>query len=134
MEKIRTLQDLLNIREQIQRKTSLREDGYRACITVHMGTCGIASGAREVINAVADALAESGRTDIRLANSGCIGACEFEPVMTVQTLGSEPVLYGYLDAEKAGEIFRRHVLEGQIASEHLVYVGQEPSDVGKGEG
>jgi NADP-reducing hydrogenase subunit HndB len=133
MEKIRTLQDLLDIREQIQRKTSLREDGYRACITVHMGTCGIASGAREVINAVADALAESGRTDIRLTKSGCIGACEFEPVMTVETLGSEPVLYGYLDAEKARDIFRRHVLEGQVVSEHLVYVGKEPSDVKKRE-
>lgn len=133
MEKIRTLQDLLDIREKIQRKTSLREDGYRARITVHMGTCGIASGAREVINTVADALAESGRTDIRLTNSGCIGTCEFEPVMTVETLGCEPVLYGYLDAEKAGDIFRRHVLEGQVVSEHLVYVGKEPSDVRKRE-
>ena len=131
MEKIQTLQDLLNIREQVQRKTSLREDGYRACITVHMGTCGIASGAREVINAVADALAESGRTDVRLTNSGCIGACEFEPVMTVETLGSDPVLYGYLEAGKAKDIFRRHILEGQVASEHLVYVGKEPSDFNK---
>ena len=131
MEKIQTLQDLLNIREQVQRKTSLREDGYRACITVHMGTCGIASGAREVINAVADALAESGRTDVRLTNSGCIGACEFEPVMTVETLGSDPVLYGYLDAGKAKDIFRRHILEGQVASKHLVYVGKEPSDFNK---
>jgi NADP-reducing hydrogenase subunit HndB len=131
MRKIQTLQDLLNIREQVQRKTSLREDGYRACITVHMGTCGIASGAREVINAVADALAESGRTDVRLTNSGCIGACEFEPVMTVETIGSDPVLYGYLDAQKAKDIFRRHILEGQVAGEHLVYVGKEPSDFNK---
>jgi NADP-reducing hydrogenase subunit HndB len=131
MEKIQTLQDLLNIRAKVQRKTSLREDGYRACITVHMGTCGIASGAREVINAVADALAESGRTDVRLTNSGCIGACEYEPVMTVETLGSDPVLYGYLDAEKAKDIFRRHILEGQIVGEHLVYVGKEPSDFNK---
>ncbi len=128
MEKIRSTQDLLAIRERVQKRTSLREDGYRACITVHMGTCGIASGAREVINALAEELERSGRTDVRLTNSGCIGACEFEPVMTVELIGSEPVLYGYLDTDKAKEIFRRHVLEGKAASEYIVYIGQEPSD------
>lgn len=127
MDKIRSLQDILAIREATQRKTALREDGYKMCFTVHMGTCGIASGARDVVNAVAQALEESGRTDIRLTTSGCIGACEHEPVMTVETLGGQPVLYGHLDAKKAREVFTK-TLAGKSASSYVVYVGSEPSD------
>ena len=127
MDKIRSLQDILAIKEAAQKKTALREDGYKMCFTVHMGTCGIASGAREVVNAMAAELEASGRTDIRLTTSGCIGACEHEPVMTVEKLGAQPVLYGHLDPEKAREVFRR-TLEGKSASAYLVYIGAEPSD------
>lgn len=127
MDKIRSLKDILAIREQAQKKTALREDGYKMCFTVHMGTCGIASGAREVVNSVAEALEASGRTDIRLTTSGCIGVCEHEPVMTVETLGGEPVLYGRLDAKKAREVLTR-TLAGKSAGAYVVYVGTEPSD------
>ena len=128
MAKIRSLQDILAIKEQAQRKTALREDGYRMCFTVHMGTCGIASGAREVVNAMAEEVEGSGRTDIRLTTSGCIGACEHEPVMTVEALGAQPVLYGHLDAKKAREVFRQ-TLAGKSAAAYVVYVGSEPSDM-----
>jgi NADP-reducing hydrogenase subunit HndB len=130
MDKIRSMQDILAIKEQAQRKTALREDGFRMCFTVHMGTCGIASGAREVVNALAGAVEESGRTDIRLTTSGCIGVCEHEPVMTVETLGAQPVLYGHLDAAKALEVFRQ-TLAGKSAGAYVVYVGKEPSDIGR---
>ena len=129
--KIRNLQDILAIRDAAQKKTALREDGYRMCFTVHMGTCGIASGAREVVNAVAQELESSGRTDIRLTTSGCIGACAHEPVMTVETLGGKPVLYGHLDADKGREVFR-DVLAGKSAGAYVVYIGSEPSDAKKG--
>jgi NADP-reducing hydrogenase subunit HndB len=130
MDKIRSLADILAIKEQAQKKTALREDGYKLCFTVHMGTCGIASGAREVVNAVAEELEKSGRTDIRLTTSGCIGACEHEPVMTVESLGAQPVLYGRLDAAKAREVFRQ-TLAGKSTPAYLVYVGQAPSDMGE---
>ncbi|HUJ75717.1 MAG TPA: (2Fe-2S) ferredoxin domain-containing protein [bacterium] len=133
MDKIRSLQDILAIKEQAQRKTALREDGYRMCFTVHMGTCGIASGAREVVNAMAEEVEKSNRTDIRLTTSGCIGACEHEPVMTVETLGGQPVLYGHLDAKKAREVFTQ-TLAGKSAKAYVVYVGTEPSDIGRGKG
>ncbi len=129
MGKIRSLQDILAIRDKAQRRTALREDGFRMCFTVHMGTCGIASGAREVVNAMAEEVEASGRTDIRLTTSGCIGACEHEPVMTVETLGAQPVLYGHLDAAKAREVFRQ-ALAGKSAGAYVVYVGSEPSDIG----
>lgn len=133
MDKIRNLRDILAIREQAQKKTALREDGYTMCFTVHMGTCGIASGAREVVNALAEAVEQSGRTDIRLTTSGCIGACEHEPVMTVETLGAQPVLYGHLDAKKAREVFTK-TLTGKSAAAYVVYVGAEPSDAEKAGG
>ena len=134
MDKIRSLQDILAIREQAQRKTSLREDGFHLCFTVHMGTCGIASGAREVVNSVAEEVEKSGRTDIRLTTSGCIGVCEHEPLMTVESIGNEPILYGRLDAQKARNVFQS-THAGKSASEYIVYIGSEPSDArttGKG--
>ena len=130
MDKIRSLQDILAIKEQAQRKTALREDGYHLCFTVHMGTCGIASGAREVVNAMAEEVEASGRTDIRLTTSGCIGACEHEPVMTVETLGSQPILYGHLDGKTVREVFRQ-TLAGKASNAYVVYMGNEPSDAEK---
>ena len=127
MDKIRSLQDIIAIRDAARRETALREDGYHMCFTVHMGTCGIASGARDVVNAMAEAIHASGRTDIRLTTSGCIGACEHEPVMTVETLGGQPVLYGHLDAAKAKDVFKQ-TLAGKSAAASVVYVGTEPSD------
>ena len=127
MDKIRSLQDIIAIRDAARKETALREDGYRMCFTVHMGTCGIASGARDVVNAMAEEVHASGRTDIRLTTSGCIGACEHEPVMTVETLGGQPVLYGRLDAARAKEVFKQ-TLAGKSAAAYVVYVGSEPSD------
>ena len=101
VKKIRSLADLKAIKARTEQETALREDGYHVCFTVHMGTCGIASGSRDVLNAVVEELGASGRTDIRLTTSGCIGACEHEPVMTVEVIDEQPVLYGHLDAEKA---------------------------------
>jgi NADP-reducing hydrogenase subunit HndB len=131
--RIRSLQDIIAIRQEAQKKTALREDGYRMCFTVHMGTCGIASGAREVVNALAEELEKSGRTDVRLTTSGCIGACEHEPVMTVETLGGQPVLYGRLDGAKVRDVFRQ-TLAGKAASAYVVYMGSEPSDAEKKQG
>ena len=76
-----------------------------------MGTCGIASGSRAVLSAAMEELTASGRTDVRLTTSGCIGACEHEPEMTVEVIDHEPVLYGDLDAETTRKVFQEHVIE-----------------------
>ena len=125
VEKIRSTKDLRTIKEQVQAQTALRADRYRACVTVHMGTCGIASGAREVLGAVMDELEACGRTDVRVTTSGCIGACSHEPVMTVEVLDAEPVLYGMLDRESAGQVFREHVLQGKVAPQFAVTIGSD---------
>ncbi len=131
--KIRSLQDIMAIRDEAQKKTALREDGYTMCFTVHMGTCGIASGARDVVNALAEELERTGRTDIRLTTSGCIGACEHEPVMTVEKLGVQPVLYGHLDGRTVKDVFRQ-TLAGKAANAYVVYMGSEPSDAERKQG
>jgi NADP-reducing hydrogenase subunit HndB len=118
--KVRGLKDLQDIQRQIREKTALREDGYRACITVHMGTCGIASGAREVLNALQEELGTSNRDDIRLATSGCIGVCAHEPAMTVEILGTPSVLYGDLNPQRACDVLREHVLKGTVMKDWVI--------------
>src|SRR5512135_2479147 len=99
--KIRSLSDLQQIKEKVLSETALRQDGYKVCITVHMGTCGISAGARDILAVVMDEMSAVNRRDIRVTTSGCVGVCAQEPVMTVEVLGTPPVLYGKLDASKA---------------------------------
>lgn len=123
--KIRSLADLTAIKERTQADTALREDGFHVRCTVHMGTCGIASGARAVLAAAMEELAASGRLDVRVTTSGCIGACEHEPEMTVEVLNEEPVLYGDLDAESARKVFQEHVLAGRVVPGLVVSLGSD---------
>jgi len=122
--KIKSLADLQAIKTRTRAETALREDGYHVRLTVHMGTCGIASGSRAVLAAAVEELSESGRTDVRVTTSGCIGACEHEPEMTVEVLDEEPVLYGDLDAEKTRQIFQEHVLGGKLVPKLVVSLGE----------
>ena len=123
-QKIRNLKDLQAIKEKVAAEMALRKDGFKVAVVVHMGTCGIADGAREVMSAVLAELAASGRRDVRVSASSCIGACAYEPVMTVEAMGAEPVLYGRLDAEKARQVFREHVLEGRVVANLIFHMGK----------
>ena len=125
VKKIRGLKDLQEIKDKVQAETVLRADGYRACVTVHMGTCGISAGARDVLSVLMDELAASRRKDVRITTSGCIGVCVQEPVMTVEVLGTPPVIYGKLDADKARLIFREHVLGGKTIPQLAIGAGRE---------
>jgi NADP-reducing hydrogenase subunit HndB len=123
--KINSPADLLAIKERTQKENALREDGYRALATVHMGTCGIASGSREVLSTMIAELTASERLDVRVATSGCIGACEHEPVMTVEILDQPQVIYGDLTADKAREVWQEHIMQGKIVPKYIVNMGGE---------
>ena len=112
-----TIEDLKRIKEKVQKETALREGGARVKIIVHMGTCGIAAGAREVMDALLDELAESNRDDIRVITSGCMGMCSSEPNVTVEVEGQEPVVYQHMDSNKMRQVFRRHVLLGEVQTD-----------------
>ena len=117
--------DLLAIKERTQKENALREDGYRVLATVHMGTCGIASGSRTVLSTMIAELTASERLDVRVSTSGCIGACEHEPVMTVEFLDQPKVIYGDLTADRAREIWQEHIMEGRHVPKYVVSYGSE---------
>jgi NADP-reducing hydrogenase subunit HndB len=109
--------DLKGIKERTLNERALRKGGTTVKITVHMGTCGIAAGAKEVMEALTEELAASGRKDIRVVNSGCMGMCSSEPNVTVEMLGREGVLYRHMDKNKMRQVFKRHVLLGEVQSD-----------------
>ncbi len=120
-----TLDDLKRIKEESKAATTLREGGQRAKITVHMGTCGIASGARAVMSAFMDEIAKRQITDVIVTTSGCAGLCSREPMATVELLGEAPVKYVDLDDGKTREILVEHVIGGRIVEKYALAVGSE---------
>ncbi len=112
-----TLEELKRIKEKTEKETSLRYGTSTVKITVHMGTCGIAAGARTVMNALMEELAETDRTDIRVVASSCMGMCSSEPNVTVEVEGEEPIVYQHMDANKMRQVFHRHVLAGEVQSD-----------------
>lgn len=122
-----TVDDLKKIKEEYKATFTLREGGYRAKITVHMGTCGIAAGARDVMNSLVEEIAKSDSKDIIVTTSGCAGFCSKEPMATVEMLNEAPVKYCYLNAEKIKRVFKEHVQEGKTVEEYALVAGSETS-------
>lgn len=120
-----TIEDLKKIKETYKANQTLREGGYRVKVTVHMGTCGIAAGARNIMTALLDELNASKRTDVTVTTSGCAGLCSREPMITVELAGAPPVKYIDLTAEKMRTIFKQHVVGGTPVKELALVAGHE---------
>ena len=118
-------EDLDQIREEMARSMSLRGGQTQAKITVHMGTCGIAAGARKIMSALMTLMEEKSPEGVILTTSGCAGLCSREPMMTVERKGEAPVKYVDLDEAKAKRIFEDHVLSGKVVKEWALAVGSE---------
>ena len=118
-------EDLEKIREDMARAMSLREGQAQARVTVHMGTCGIAAGARKIMSALMALLEQKHLQGIVLATSGCAGLCSREPMITVERKGEAPVKYVDLDEAKARKIFEDHVLSGTVVKEYALAIGSE---------
>ena len=112
-----TIDDLKKIKDKTTKETSLRHGDANIKITVHMGTCGIAAGARDVMNALMEEMAEADRQDIRVVASGCMGMCSSEPNVTVEVEGAEPIVYQLMDSNKMRQVFKRHVMLGEVQSD-----------------
>ncbi|MCF8110833.1 MAG: NADH-quinone oxidoreductase subunit NuoF [Desulfobacteraceae bacterium] len=108
------IEQLYKVKGETLRSRQLDAGGQSARITVHMGTCGISSGADKVLERMKQALDSSGRKDISIVTSGCAGICNYEPLVTIERPGEEPVKYAQVSEEKANEIFKKHVSNGQI--------------------
>ena len=118
-------EDLGKIRERMARTMSVRDGEARARITVHMGTCGIAAGARKVMSTMLALVEQENAEDIVLTTSGCAGLCSREPMMTIELKGEAPVKYVDLDEEKTKKIFSEHVLAGAVVEEYALAIGSE---------
>ena len=112
-----TIDDLQRIKEETSKSTSLRDGEANIKVTVHMGTCGIAAGARAVMDALMEEMAEADRQDIRVVTSGCMGMCSSEPNVTIESLEAEPIVYQKMDSNRMRQVFKRHVLLGEIQSD-----------------
>jgi len=117
--------DLEKIREKVARTKVLREGKARARITVHMGTCGIAAGARDILSAIMEEIEKKKITDVIVTTSGCAGLCSREPMATVELVDKPPVKYVDLTPEKIKKIFAEHILKGNIVTEYALAVGSE---------
>lgn len=115
--KIKTKKDLLDIKKEVKRKKTLSPAGNKYRITVHLGTCGIASGAETILNLVKKEINSGKHDNIELVTSGCVGFCALEPMFTIDSYKRPPVTYHSLDKNKVKEIFKSHIDNGKIVNE-----------------
>ena len=90
-----------------------------------MGTCGIAAGARKIMDTLLKEIESRGITDVILTSSGCAGLCNQEPMVTVEIKGETPVKYSNLDEKKIKEIFDQHVINGKQVLDYVLARGSE---------
>ena len=119
------IEDLDKISDRVRRTTLLREGAGRAKITVHMGTCGIAAGARKIMSALMEEFEKQNITDVILTSSGCAGLCSKEPMATVELKDEAPVKYVDLTPEKIRKILAEHVNGGKVLEEYALARGSE---------
>jgi NADP-reducing hydrogenase subunit HndB len=120
-----TIDELRKRREEAQKGIYLREGEFKGKVIVHMGTCGIAAGARGIVSTFLDEVEKSGTKDIMVTTSGCAGLCSKEPMATVELLNTPPVKYGELTPDKTRKIFKEHVLGGAVVAEYAIGIGSE---------
>ena len=120
-----TIDDLDVITARVRRTMVLREGAGRAKITVHMGTCGIAAGAKDVMRVLREEFDKNTIEGVILTSSGCAGLCSREPMATVELHGRAPIKYGDLDAEKTLRVLNEHVREGKVVSAYAIGRGSE---------
>jgi NADP-reducing hydrogenase subunit HndB len=124
-----SFEDLGKIRERELSRMVLSQDRFRAKITVHMGTCGIAAGAREVMSHFINLIADRHIDNVILTSSGCAGLCAKEPMITVEVAEQPPVKYCELDREKVQRIFDEHVMGGKPVQDCALACGCEATAI-----
>jgi NADP-reducing hydrogenase subunit HndB len=118
MPKLKSLDDLRQLRDQAQKDIRTRMD-TGTTIIVGMGTCGIAAGARETMRAIIDEL-EKRQIEAHITTVGCIGMCVLEPLVDIEQAGQPRVTYGNLTADKVPELVEQHLIKGQVVNRWVV--------------
>lgn len=123
---MKSVEELNKLRDRARQALALREGEATARITIAMGTCGIAAGARDVLMAVLDELSAQQMSGVMVTQSGCRGLCEREPMMEVQKAGLPTVTYGDLNAEKARAVVAQHLAQGVVVEEWVITQAGRP--------
>ncbi|MBE6788785.1 MAG: (2Fe-2S) ferredoxin domain-containing protein [Ruminococcaceae bacterium] len=118
---MKSLAELQAIKEKMKNKVVIREGGEEVRVVVGMATCGIAAGARPVLAAMVEeveALGLSGKVSV--SQTGCIGICQYEPVVEIMEAGKEKVTYVKMTAEKAKRVAKEHLKDGKVVAEYTL--------------
>ena len=119
---MKSIEELLAIKEKAQAQIAARDadgnDGIR--VVVGMATCGIAAGARPVLKALTEELEKRNVKNVSVTQTGCIGMCQYEPIVEVYAPGKEKVTYVQMTAEKAVKVVANHLVNGEVVKEYTV--------------
>ena len=117
-----SIEELMAIRDKTRKNMTVREDtgDSKIRVVVGMATCGIAAGARPVLNAFVDEIAKRDVKGVSVQQTGCIGMCQYEPIVEVTEPGKEKVTYVKMTPEKAVRVVNDHIVNGNPVAEFTV--------------
>lgn len=122
---MKSLEELKAIREKMQGQIGMRSEHSKDTrVVVGMATCGIASGARPVLNTLVKEVEDRNLKHVIVTQTGCIGLCQYEPIVEVYEPGKEKVTYVKVNEEKAKEILEQHLIRGQVVDKYLLHVDE----------
>ena len=120
---MKSLEELRAIREKMNGNIGFRsESSDDTRIVVGMATCGIASGARPVLKTLSDEVQKRGLKHVKVCQTGCIGLCQYEPIVEIYEPGKEKVTYVKVNPEKAMDILEQHIVRGQAIDKYMLHV------------
>lgn len=118
---MKSLKELEAIRDRMRQTVNTRESDQNTIrVVVGMATCGISAGARPVLNAIVEELAKENVTGVQVTQTGCIGICQYEPVVEVYEPGKEKVTYVKMTPEKAIRMVHQHLMKGEPVEEYII--------------
>ena len=118
---MKSLAELQAIKNRMKDKVVLRDGMEGIRVVVGMATCGIAAGARPVLNAFVEGVNKEDLEDkVSVTQTGCIGICQYEPVVEVFEAGKEKITYVKMNPEKAQEVVEKHLKGGQVIDEYTI--------------
>ena len=110
---MKSLEELKKIKERALGRRKLSGEGAKGRVTVAMGTCGIAAGARETMKAIRDEIGKRQVEDVVVTQTGCMGLCEYEPMVQIQIGDTDAVTYGKIDEERVPKLIEEHLINGE---------------------
>ena len=118
---MKSLAELQAIKDKMKDKVILREGTESTRVVVGMATCGIAAGARPVLNAFVEGVNAEGLAEkVAVSQTGCVGYCQLEPIVEIYEAGKDKVTYIHMTAEKAKEVVAKHLKGGAVVTEYTV--------------